>query len=95
MITISNIPLSVYNRALELFGEPPEATIEAARDALNSAEGRMGGSNFFESTRFFDRTFSLHFARAVAECMSASGPWEEGSDSLPVGEHAGEGGYIS
>lgn len=41
MLTISNIPLSVYNRALELYGQPPEADVVAASIALVSAENRI------------------------------------------------------
>ncbi len=62
MLTLSNIPISVYNRALELYGEEPEDTIERARHCLLSAEGRK------------DITPELlgitAFAQAVAEHMS-------------------------
>lgn len=40
MLILTNIPLSVYNRALELYGEPPEADTATASAALLSAEGR-------------------------------------------------------
>lgn len=40
MLTLTNIPISVFNRALELYGEPAETTRAAAQAALLSAESR-------------------------------------------------------
>jgi hypothetical protein len=77
MLSISNVPLNVYNRALEIFGEPAETNIQDAIRALGSAESRMDSPC---------RPLTP-LALALAEYMSLSGPWSEG------GEHDGECGY--
>jgi hypothetical protein len=41
MMRITGIPLEVINRALDLYGLPPERNFIAARAALASAEGRL------------------------------------------------------
>jgi hypothetical protein len=41
MMRITGIPLEVINRALELYGLPPECNLVAAQAALGSAEGRL------------------------------------------------------
>lgn len=61
MLTISNVPLSVYNRALELYNEPSEDTIEQARVALGSLEK---GKEFNPEWPGIDA-----FAQALAEHM--------------------------
>lgn len=80
---ITNVPLSVYNRALDLYGEEPQETLDAARRALSSAEGRVDGYDAFA-----DGTPVTPFARAVAEYLSSSGPWGE------EGECADESGWM-
>lgn len=75
--TLTAIPLSVLNRALDLYNVDRENTAPRAWDALMSAEGRK------------DATGPLSpLGQAVAEYMSLTGPWSEGD-----GEHAGESGY--
>jgi len=63
MLTLSNIPLAVYNRALELYGEDPEDTVECAQRRLLSAEGRKDITEQFSGI--------TAFAQAVAEHMSS------------------------
>ncbi len=75
--TLTAIPLSVLNRALDLYGVEREATANRAWDALTSAEGRKDAPGPYTP-----------LAQAVAEYMSLVGPWSEGG-----GEHAGESGY--
>lgn len=68
MLTLSNIPLSVYNRALELYGEPAEDTVARAQVALNSAEGRKDLTPQCPGI--------TAFAQAVAEHMSGGEGYE-------------------
>jgi hypothetical protein len=75
--SIGGIPLSVLNRALDLFGQPAEKTHAHAFEALNSAQGRIDVDGPYTP-----------LAQAVAEYMSLSGPWSEDG-----GEHAGQSGY--
>jgi hypothetical protein len=77
---IKNVPLDVFNRALEIYGEPPEATGQAAMTALTSAESRKDIHADFPGIS--------PFAQAVAEYMSLSGPWAEDGGTL-----SGAGGY--
>lgn len=77
MLTIIDVPLNVYNRALELFGEAAEKTVPDARRALFSAESRLTATGPLTP-----------FAYALGEYLSLAGPWSEES-----GEHAGESGY--
>lgn len=80
MLEIRNIPIEVYWRALDLFGEEREDTIGACADALHSAEGRKDHRS--------DIPGITPFAQAIAEYMSVSGPFDEES-----GEFAGVNGY--
>ena len=75
--TLTAVPLSVLNRALEIFGQVHEATAAHAWAALRSADGRISVDGPYTP-----------LAQAVAEYMSLSGPWAEDG-----GEHAGESGY--
>jgi hypothetical protein len=75
-----DVPLSVLNRALDLFSVEREKTTRDAWDALQSAESRK------DVTPDFPGISPL--AQAVAEYMSLSGPWNEED-----GEYAGENGY--
>ena len=74
--TLTGIPLSVLNRALDLYTVDREKTESEAWNALLSAEGRKDTIGLFSP-----------LAQAVAEYMSLSGPWNEDD-----GEYAGEGG---
>lgn len=65
---ITNIPLSVWNRALEIYGEPPEATVEIAMARLTSAEGRKDINQDFPDI--------TAFAQAVAEHLSSGEGYE-------------------
>ncbi len=78
--TLTAIPLSVLNRALDLYGESRETTPTNARAALISAESRIDVHADFPGI--------TPLAQAVAEYMSLSGPWHE-----ETGEYAGENGY--
>ena len=80
MLTISNIPLSVLNRALDLYNVPRETTLDMANSALVSAEGRKDIAPDFPGIS--------PLAQAVAEYMSGSGPWSEDG-----GEYEGQNGY--
>ena len=82
MIELRNVPLSVYNRALELYNESPEATAADASKALSSTQSRKSVEPDFQGV--------TPFAQAIAEYLSLSGPWNE-----ETGEHAGEGGYTA
>ena len=75
--TLTAVPLSVLNRALELFGQPSEETTRAAWIALQSAESRISTDGPYTP-----------FAQALAEYMSLTGPWSEED-----GDHAGESGF--
>ena len=79
LLTLTNIPLSIVNRVLELYREPGEPNLAAALDALASAESR-------KDVRA-DVPGITPFAQAVAEYLSLSGPW------APDGEYSGQGGY--
>jgi hypothetical protein len=84
---ISEVPLSVLNRALDLFGEPRETDRQAAMAAIQSAGSRKDVvRDPFMRDPFLRGIEPL--ARAVAEYMSLSGPWEEED-----GEYSGENGY--
>ena len=76
--------LTIYHRALELYGEPREGALTAAREALLSAEGRL---DYAGSACKGDLWLGA-LAQAIAEYMSLSGPWHE-----ETGEYAGIGGY--
>ena len=75
--TLEGFPLSVLNRALEIYGVEEEDTLLAARTALLSAEGRKDVTGPYSP-----------LAQAVAEYMSLTGPWGE-----DTGERLGESGY--
>jgi hypothetical protein len=62
-LTFSDIPLSVYNRALEIYGQPPETEKRHAITALLSAEGRIDITPDYPGI--------TAFAQAVAEHMSS------------------------
>jgi hypothetical protein len=74
---IQELPLSVMNRALDIYNEPREETLAAATQALLSAEGRKDVTGPYTP-----------FAQAVAEYLSLSGAWNEED-----GEFKGENGY--
>jgi hypothetical protein len=76
MMEISHIPLSVLNRALDLYGQPTEETAPAAHAAIESAGARISVEGPMSP-----------LGQAIAEYMSAAGPWGEG------GEHEDESGY--
>jgi hypothetical protein len=76
---ISDIPLSVLNRTLELFEEPRETDSVSAWRAIHSAEARKDVRPDFPGISTF--------AQAVAEYLSLSGPWREEG-----GEYSGESG---
>ena len=75
--TLTAIPLSVLNRALDLYSVDREKTASRAWDALISAESRKDAPGPLSP-----------LAQAVAEYMSVTGPWSEED-----GEYAGESGY--
>lgn len=77
VMTLTNIPLSILNRALDLYNEPRESSSTEAWTALKSAEGRI-----------HCRGPLSPFAQALAEYISLSGPWSEDG-----GEYEGENGY--
>jgi hypothetical protein len=77
--SISGMPLSVLNRALDLFGQPAEKTHAHAFSALNSAQGRISVDGPYTP-----------LAQAIAEYMSLTGPWAEDG-----GEYAGQSGYVT
>ena len=76
--TLTAIPLSVLNRALDLYHVEREPTATRAWDALESAGGRKDAAGPYTP-----------LAQAIAEYMSLCGPWSEDD-----GEHAGESGYL-
>ncbi len=78
--TLTAIPLSVLNRALDLYNVDREKTATHAWNALGSADGRIDVTP--------DLPGISPLAQAVAEYMSLSGPWNEED-----GEYAGENGY--
>lgn len=80
MLTLTNVPIEIYWRALDLFGEARRETVEACRNALMSAESRKSITTDFDGIR--------PFAQAVAEYLSLSGPFNEED-----GEFAGTNGY--
>jgi hypothetical protein len=82
---IINIPLSVYNRALEIYGEPPETSEFRAGTALHSADSRI---DLREGPALRDGTLISPLAQAMAEYMSLSGPWGQ-----VTGQHAEESGF--
>jgi hypothetical protein len=87
MLTITHIPLSVINRALELYNEDAESDLDTARDALWSAQQRKDviSPALIIAGR---RVGVTPFAAALAEYLSLAGPWDE-----KTGEHAGESGF--
>ena len=89
MLTLTEIPLTVTNRALELYGEPPCATVAAARAALDSIAARADGPRLEVGGGLEPPRPITPFAAAVAEYLSLSGPWAEDG-----GAHAGEDGYV-
>jgi len=77
---IRDIPIQIYWRALDLYGQQREDKIEYCRDALNSAEGRIDIKADFPGIGPFEQ--------AIAEYMSLSGPFAEDG-----GEFSGINGY--
>jgi hypothetical protein len=69
MLKISEIPLSVLNRALELLHQDQNDTPARALDALLSAESRIDRSGQYTA-----------FAQALAEYISMRGPWADGEE---------------
>jgi hypothetical protein len=68
---ITQIPLSVWNRALELYGEPHEDTVEIALARLTSAEGRKDVTPDFPGI--------TAFAQSIAEHLSSGAGFEVGA----------------
>lgn len=79
-LTLTSIPLAVYWRALDLYGQPRGATTDACRAALASAESRIDVEPDFPGI--------TPLAQAVAEYMSLAGPFAEDG-----GEFSGAGGF--
>ena len=77
---ITNIPVQIYWRALDLYGEPREEKIGGCFRSLLSAQGRKDIKTDFPGIE--------PFAQATAEYMSLSGPFAEDG-----GEFAGVNGY--
>lgn len=71
MFTLQNTPLSILNRALDLYGQGEEENTKEAWDALNSAQGRID-----VHCPSIDGARITPFAQAVAEYLSCSGPWD-------------------
>ena len=63
MLSLNNVPLSVWNRALELYDEEPEATAAVAMEALLSAESRIDIYQHFPGI--------TALAQAIAEHLSS------------------------
>jgi hypothetical protein len=81
MLTLKNIPIQIYWRALDLFGQERHDTTEACKEALNSAVARISVTPDFAGIS--------PFAQAVAEYLSLSGAFAEDG-----GEFAGVNGYV-
>jgi hypothetical protein len=81
MMIITGLPLSVLNRALELYNTEAEATATLAWDALQRAQARKDVTPDFAGI--------TPLAQAVAEYMSLSGPWAGDG-----GAHAGQNGFL-
>jgi hypothetical protein len=80
MLKLTNVPIEIYWRALDLYGVPRETTVAACVEALRSAEATLEVKPELPGI--------APFAQAIAEYMSLSGPFaEEG------GEFAGVNGY--
>lgn len=86
MLTMKNIPIQVYWRALDLFNQDRPSTILECRAALDSAQSRISVATDFEGI--------TPFAQAVAEYLSLSGPFFEGTGDDDAGEFAGISGYL-
>jgi len=80
MMQIADIPLEIYNRALDLYGVERETTVKSALAALMSAQERKDVTPDFPGI--------TPFAQALAEYISLSGPFAEDG-----GEFAGCNGY--
>lgn len=65
---ITEIPLSVWNRALELYNEPAEDRVDVAMSRLASAEGRKDITTGYPGI--------TPFAQAVAEYLSCGEGYE-------------------
>ena len=72
MLALVDIPLSVYKRALELYGESPDYNYITPEYALQSAESRIDVRTQYPGI--------TPFAQAIAEYLSISGPWAEGGE---------------
>jgi hypothetical protein len=62
MLTLTNIPLSIFDRALELYGQPEEATHANAQAALQSAQGRKDFTPEFPGIDAFSQAVAEHMA---------------------------------
>lgn len=80
MLELRNIPLSVINRALDLYSVPREENVVFAWEALKLAK--------FTKDIHPDYPGITPFAQAIAEYLSLSGPWSEDD-----GEYAGQNGF--
>ncbi len=64
--TLTAVPLSVLNRALDLFDQRSEKTTRTAWIALQTAERRISTEGPYSP-----------FAQAIAEYISLTGPWSK------------------
>jgi len=81
MMQLINVPLEIFNRALDLYGVERETTIDNAHAVLMSAQSRLDPKDGLPGI--------APFAQAVAEYMSLCGPFREDG-----GEFAGINGYL-
>jgi len=72
-IAIRDIPLQVYNRALEIYGLPPVDTIDAAKEALRKQEW-VDKSSTIDTKGFSPLVF------AIAEYIDYEGFEQEETD---------------
>lgn len=72
MLTLTNIPLTVYNRALEIYGEPPEDNVEHAQTALLRAEGRKDIAPDFPGIAPFAQALAEHLSGGAAYRLIAT-----------------------
>jgi len=75
--TLRDVPISIINRALDLYNCPRETRLLSAWNALYKADVSKDAP---------DGPYTP-FAQAVAEYLSEVGPWGEG------GKYYGENGY--
>jgi len=74
-MTITDIPLSVYNRALEIYGTHRYDSKTVAKIALAAVKKRID-----VPVKTSVQSSLTPFATALAEYMSRSGPWADGGE---------------